>query len=70
MLCVRAMSKAMSTQGPLTDENRHSQQRSLGRNSIVNLGALSSFVGGVGMTAYITSKHALLGLAKVADDFT
>jgi len=65
MLCIRAVSKAMATQESLTYESRHGQ-RSLGRGSIVNLGSLSSLVGAAGMMAYTASKHAVLGMTKVA----
>lgn len=58
----------MSTQEPLTYEGRHGP-RSLGRGSIVNMGSLSSFIGGPGRMAYTTSKHALIGMAKVAGKF-
>ena len=68
MLCIRAVSKVMSTQEPLTYEGRHGP-RSLGRGSIVNMGSLSSFIGGPGRMAYTTSKHALIGMAKVAGKF-
>jgi NAD(P)-dependent dehydrogenase (short-subunit alcohol dehydrogenase family) len=65
MLCMRAVSKAMATQESLSYESRHGQ-RSLGRGSIVNLGSLSSLVGAAGMMAYTASKHAVLGMTKVA----
>lgn len=65
MLCVRAVSKVMAEQEPLSYEGRHGQ-RSLGRGSIVNIGSLSSLVGANGMMGYTASKHALLGISKVA----
>lgn len=68
MLCVRAVSKAMSIQEPLTYEGRHGQRRSLGKGTIVNIGSLSSLVGAGGMMAYTASKHALIGISKVAGE--
>ncbi|KAK3172342.1 hypothetical protein OEA41_005663 [Lepraria neglecta] len=65
MLCVRAVSKAMSTQEPLTYEGRRGS-RSLGRGSIVNMGSASSYVGTPGTMSYTTSKHAIIGLTKTA----
>ena len=65
MLCVRAVSKAMSTQEPLTYEGRRGS-RSLGRGSIVNMGSASSYVGAPGTMSYTTSKHAIIGLTKTA----
>lgn len=62
---MRAVSKVMATQESLTYESRHGQ-RNLGRGSIVNLGSLSSFAGAAGMMAYTASKHAVLGMTKVA----
>ena len=65
MLCVRAVSKAMSTQDSLTHEGRHGL-RSLRRGSIVNLGSISSLAAGAGMMAYTASKHAVIGITKTA----
>ncbi|KAL2051268.1 hypothetical protein ABVK25_008517 [Lepraria finkii] len=65
MLCVRAVSNAMSTQEPLTYEGRRGS-RSLGRGSIVNMGSASSFVGAPGTMSYTTSKHAIIGFTKIA----
>lgn len=68
MLCVRAVSKAISIQEPLTYEGRHGQRRSLGKGTIVNIGSLSSLLGAGGMMAYTASKHALIGISKVAGE--
>jgi NAD(P)-dependent dehydrogenase (short-subunit alcohol dehydrogenase family) len=65
MLCMRAMSKVMSEQKPLSYKGRHGP-RDLGRGSIVNIGSLSSTVPAAGMMAYTASKHALLGMSRVA----
>lgn len=66
MLCVRAVTKAMSSQEPRTHKGRHGEERSLGRGCIVNLGSAMSYVAGPGMMAYAASKHALMGITKVA----
>ena len=73
MLCIRAVSKAMSQQECLTytKPNRSgslssSSSRSLGRGVIVNLGSVSSFASAPGMMAYTASKHAVVGLTKNA----
>ncbi|KAM0804373.1 hypothetical protein BDR22DRAFT_885635 [Usnea florida] len=65
MLCVRAVSKAMSTQEPLTYQGRHGQ-RSLGRGSIINITSVMSFVGNRGKLPYVASKHAVMGMTKTA----
>ena len=66
MLCVRAVSKAMAAQEPLSYESRRSGTRSLGRGSIVNLGSVSSYVAAPGMMPYTASKHAIAGITKTA----
>lgn len=66
MLCVRAVSKVMSSQETRTHKGRHGEERSLGRGCIVNLGSAMSYVAGPGMMAYAASKHALMGITKVA----
>ena len=65
ILCVRAVSKAMATQEPLTYEGRHGS-RSLGRGSIINLGSANSYIAAPGMMSYTTSKHAVIGITKSA----
>lgn len=69
MLCVRAVTKAMSTQDPVTHKGRHGEERSLGRGVIVNLGSGLSFGAGPGMMAYVASKHSVMGITKVAGKF-
>ncbi|KAF2997753.1 hypothetical protein E8E14_005715 [Neopestalotiopsis sp. 37M] len=66
LLCVRAVSKAMSTQEPLTYTSRRYGTRSLGRGCIVNLGSINSFMAAPGMSPYIASKHAVVGITKSA----
>lgn len=68
MLCIRAVSKAMIQQEPKVHRGRHGQERSLGRGSIVNLGSLNSYIASQGMMAYAASKHAVLGITKVAGE--
>ena len=65
MLCVRAVSKAMSTQEPLMHEGRHGQ-RSLGRGSIININSVMSLIGAAGKLPYVASKHAVMGMTKTA----
>lgn len=69
MLCIRAVSKAMSTQEPILYKGRHGDERNLGRGCIVNLGSALSYVAGPNMMAYTASKHALIGITKVAGKF-
>ena len=66
MLCVRAVSKAMAAQEPLSYESRRFGTRSLGRGSIVNVGSVNSYVAAPGMMPYTTSKHAIIGITKSA----
>ena len=65
MLCVQAVSKAMSIQEPLTVEGRNGT-RNLGRGSIVNLGSALSYIAVPGSVAYTSSKHAVLAITKTA----
>ncbi|KAI4115300.1 MAG: hypothetical protein LQ345_004077 [Seirophora villosa] len=65
MLCVRAVSKAMAGQEPLTHQGRRGS-RDLGRGSIVNLGSVNSYCAAPGMMPYIASKHAVVGITKTA----
>ena len=66
MLCVRAVSKAMAAQEPLSYESRRSGTRTLGRGSIVNLGSVTSYIAPQGMMPYTASKHAIAGITKTA----
>jgi NAD(P)-dependent dehydrogenase (short-subunit alcohol dehydrogenase family) len=69
MLCVRAVSKAMIGQEPKTHIGRHGKKRSLGRGCIVNLGSGASFSSAPSMMAYVASKHAVMGIIKVAGTY-
>ncbi|RDL36253.1 uncharacterized protein BP5553_06865 [Venustampulla echinocandica] len=66
MLCMRAVTKAMIAQEPKVHTGRHGKERSLGRGCIVNIGSMGSYAAAPSMMAYIGSKHALLGMTKVA----
>ena len=66
MLCVRAVSKVMAAQEPLSYESRRYGTRSLGRGSIVNLGSVNSYVAAPGMMPYTASKYAIIGITKTA----
>ena len=56
----------MSEQEPRLHTSRRHGERSLGRDSIVNLGSINSFIAAPGMLSYTTSKHAIVGLTKSA----
>ena len=49
LICVRAMSAAM---------------RDIGRGGIVNVASAKSYAGLPGKTAYVASKHAVMGITK------
>ncbi|KAI1144239.1 NAD(P)-binding protein [Hypoxylon sp. FL0543] len=66
VFCVRAVTKAMAQQEPLTYTSRRHGTRSLGRGSIVNLGSANSYVVTPGMLSYATTKHAVMGITKSA----
>jgi len=66
MLCVRAISKIMIAQEPRIYNGRHEKPRSIGRGCIVNVGSGASYIASPNMMAYVASKHALLGITKVA----
>lgn len=70
MLCLRAVTKAMAAQEPRKVKGRHGDERSLGRGCIVNLGSGLSYGAGPGMMAYAASKHAVMGITKVAGEFS
>ncbi|KAI0179463.1 NAD(P)-binding protein [Hypoxylon sp. FL1284] len=44
MLCIRAVTKAMAQQEPLTNTTARGGTRSLGRGSIVNLGSINGYI--------------------------
>ncbi|KAI1081228.1 hypothetical protein F5B20DRAFT_79686 [Whalleya microplaca] len=66
LLCVRAVAKVMSRQEPLAYTSSRHGTRSLGRGSIVNLGSINSYMAAPGMSSYVASKHAVLGITKSA----
>ncbi|CAG8958367.1 hypothetical protein HYFRA_00011044 [Hymenoscyphus fraxineus] len=66
MLCVRAVCKAMMAQDPRIHKGRHGKERTLGRGCIVNLASAASYLAAPHMMAYVASKHAVLGITKVA----
>lgn len=65
VLFTHAVTGAMQKQEPLTYTGRHTT-RSLGRGSIVLLGSVNSYATAPGMLPYVTSKHAVLGIARSA----
>ena len=68
MTAVRAVSKAMLSQenGSISSRNG---PRDIGKGSIVNIGSANSFGPVPGKTAYVTSKHAMMGITKCAGKF-
>jgi NAD(P)-dependent dehydrogenase (short-subunit alcohol dehydrogenase family) len=65
MLTNRAVSKVMIGQEPLTFAGPFSK-RSLGRGAIVNVASVNGKIGMLGHTSYSGSKHAVIGMTKVA----
>ena len=64
-LCTRAVSKAMLSQSSRSVTTRHGT-RDIGKGSIVNLGSANSYAALPGKVAYVTSKHAMMGITKTA----
>jgi len=64
-LVLRAVTKAMQAQEPLTITSR-SGERSIGRGSIVNMGSANSYVAAPGTFPYVASKFAVMGMTKSA----
>jgi NAD(P)-dependent dehydrogenase (short-subunit alcohol dehydrogenase family) len=65
MLCVRAETAAMRKQSPKTFKSRNGT-RDIGRGAIVNIASANSFAGLPGKMSYTVSKHAVMGLTKMA----
>ena len=65
MLCVRAELEAMRIQDPKSYTSR-SGTRDIGRGVIINIASANSFAGLPGKMAYTVSKHAVLGITKMA----
>ncbi|KAK2608439.1 hypothetical protein QQS21_003007 [Conoideocrella luteorostrata] len=65
LLCVRAQVAAMRKQDPKTWSSRNGE-RDIGRGAIVNLASANSFAGLPGKGSYTISKHAFMGITKMA----
>ncbi|KAK7752532.1 hypothetical protein SLS62_005500 [Diatrype stigma] len=65
LICVRAQTAAMRKQDPKTWSSRNGT-RDIGRGVIVNLASANSFAGLPGKGAYTISKHACMGITKMA----
>lgn len=65
LLCVRAQAAAMRKQSPKTWTSRNGT-RDIGRGVIINIGSANSFAGLPGKGAYTISKHASMGITKMA----
>lgn len=66
LLCVRAQIAAMRKQDPKTWNGRNGEARDIGRGAIVNLASANSFAGLPGKGSYTISKHAFMGITKMA----
>ncbi|KAI1324120.1 oxidoreductase [Xylariaceae sp. FL0255] len=64
-VCVRAQVAAMRKQEPKTWNSRNGT-RDIGRGAIVNLASAHSFAGLPGKASYTISKHAFVGVTKMA----
>ena len=67
MLCTRAVSKVMLAQESRSMTTRNGS-RNIGRGSIVNIGSANSYAALPGKVAYVTSKHAMMGITKTAGE--
>ncbi|ORY16989.1 oxidoreductase [Clohesyomyces aquaticus] len=65
LLCVRAQAAAMRKQTPKTWKSRNGT-RDIGRGAIVNIASANSFAGLPGKGSYVISKHASMGITKMA----
>jgi NAD(P)-dependent dehydrogenase (short-subunit alcohol dehydrogenase family) len=65
LLCVRAQAAAMRNQNPTTWTIRNGT-RDIGRGAIVNVASANSFAGLPGKGSYTISKHASMGITKMA----
>ncbi|EMR63235.1 putative short-chain dehydrogenase reductase family protein [Eutypa lata UCREL1] len=65
LICVRAQVAAMRKQEPKTWSSRNGT-RDIGRGVIINLASANSFVGLPGKGSYTISKHAFMGITKMA----
>lgn len=64
LLCSRAAIKVMEQQEPRVHTLRSGEKRDLGRGTIVNVTSVLSYAAVPGKVAYVTSKHAALGVTK------
>lgn len=65
MTCTRAISKVMVAQEARSVDIRNGT-RDIGRGSVVNIGSANSYAALPGKGAYVTSKHAMMGITKSA----
>lgn len=65
LTCTRAISKIMVAQEPRSVKTRN-ETRDIGRGSMVNVGSANSYAAIPGKVAYVTSKHAVMGITKTA----
>ncbi|KAI1268104.1 oxidoreductase [Xylariaceae sp. FL1019] len=67
MICVRAQVAAMRKQEPKTWSDRNgTRTRDIGRGAIVNIGSANSYAGLPSKGSYTISKHAFMGITKMA----
>ncbi|TGO29679.1 hypothetical protein BPAE_0012g00340 [Botrytis paeoniae] len=59
---------SVNTRGTMliTRAGRHGDERSLDRGFIVHIASAFSYIAAPGMMAYVASKHAMMGIVKVA----
>ncbi|PLB54877.1 oxidoreductase [Aspergillus steynii IBT 23096] len=65
MMCVRAQCAAMRKQTHRQVQGRNGM-RDIGRGAIVNIASANSFAGMPGKMSYTVSKHAVMGITKMA----
>jgi len=65
MYCVKAEINAMLAQEPRTVISR-SGTRDIGRGAIVNVASANGYAGIPGKMSYVASKHAVMGITKMA----
>lgn len=64
-LVTRSVGQAMKSQTP-TPCTSVKPERAITRGTIVHMGSTASYLAGPGRCAYVVSKHAVLGLSRVA----
>lgn len=67
--CIKAELRAMQKQAPKTFKSRNGT-RDIGKGAIVNIASANSFAGLPGKMSYTVSKHAVMGLTKMAGKLT